>query len=55
MRLFKNMGNACLNSYPVEKAMGNMILSVLQEMCILTVLCLYMTVMNQRHNSGEMK
>ncbi len=48
MRLLKNMRNAFLNSYSVEKAICNMYLSVLQELWILPVLCLYMTVMNQR-------
>ena len=55
MRLLKNMENSCLNSYLVEKAICNMNLSVLQELWILPVLCLYMTVMNQRQISGEIK
>jgi len=32
MRLLKNMGNSCLNSYSVEKAIFNMNRLVLQEM-----------------------
>jgi len=40
MRLLKNMGNSCLNSYSVEKAICNMNLSVLQELWILPVLCM---------------
>ncbi|SVB76346.1 uncharacterized protein METZ01_LOCUS229200 [marine metagenome] len=32
MRLLKNMGNTCLNSYSVEKAICNMNRLVLQEM-----------------------
>ena len=55
MRLLKNMENSCLNIYSVEKAICNINLSVLQELWILPVLCLYMTVMNQRQISGEMK
>ena len=55
MRLLKYMGNSCLNSYSVEKAICNMNISVLQELCILPVLFLYMNEMNQRQNSGEMK
>ena len=47
MRLLKNMENFCLNIYSVKKAICNMNLSVLQELWILPVLCLYMTVMNQ--------
>ena len=31
MRLLKNIGNTCLISYSVEKAICNMNLSVLQE------------------------
>ena len=55
MRLLKNMENSCLNIYSVEKAICNMNLSVLQELWILPVLCLYMTVMNQRQIPSEMK
>ena len=55
MRLLKNIGNTYLNSYSVENAICNMNLSVLQELWILHVLCHYMTVMNQRQISGEMK
>ena len=55
MRLLKNMENTCLNSYSVEKAICNMNLSVLQELWILPLLCLYMTVMNKRQIPSEMK
>ena len=55
MRLLKNMENFCSNIYSVKKAICNMNLSVLQELCILPVLFLYMNEMNQRQNSGEMK
>ena len=55
MRLLQNMENFCLNIYSVEKAICNINLSVLQELWILPVLCLYMTVMNQRQISGEIK
>ena len=55
MRLLKNMGNNFLNTCSVENAICNMNLSVLQELWILPVLCLYMTVMSQRHILGETK
>ena len=48
MRLLKNMENFCLNIYSVKKAICNMNLSVLQELWILHVFCIYMTEMNQR-------
>ena len=55
MRLLQIIENYCLNSYSVEKAMSNINLSVLQELWILPVLCIYMTAINQRKISGEMK
>ena len=55
MRLLKNMENFCLNIFSVEKVISNMNPSVLQELWILPVLCLYMTVMNLRQISGEFK
>ena len=55
MRLLKNMENFCSNIYSVKKAICNMNLSVLQELWILPLLCLYMTVMNKRQIPSEMK
>jgi len=50
MRLLKNMGNACLNSYSFEQTTPNINCLVLQELCILPVS--YMTVKDQRQISG---
>ena len=53
MRLLKILGNTCLISYSVEKAICNMNLSVLQELGDLPVSC--MTLKNQRKIPDEMK
>ena len=56
MRLLKKYGKYLLKLiFILKNAICNMNLSVLQELWILPVLCLYMTVMNQRQISGEMK
>jgi|LULF01.1.fsa_nt_gb hypothetical protein len=55
MRLLKNIGNTCLISYSVEKAICNMNLSVLQELGNLLGGCLTVKtfVSNWRNSSTD--